>query len=206
THTYVWPVPERAGPGPGDPTSVAWLYHSHASSPRDTNAGLIGAILVTARDRARPDATPVDVDREFVTLFKIYDENQSPYLEANIRAHAGAPEGIDLDDGGFVESNLLHAINGTVYGNLPVMTMRVGERVRWYVLGLGNETDLHTVHWHGNTGLEAGQRLDTLGLLPGESLEIDMRPDNPGTWLFHCHVDDHMRGGMQAFYEVLPTR
>ncbi|MGH7573049.1 MAG: multicopper oxidase domain-containing protein, partial [Gemmatimonadota bacterium] len=42
THTYVWPVPERAGPGPGDPTSVAWLYHSHASSPRDTNAGLIG--------------------------------------------------------------------------------------------------------------------------------------------------------------------
>ncbi|MGH7549594.1 MAG: multicopper oxidase domain-containing protein [Gemmatimonadota bacterium] len=205
THTYVWPIPERAGPGPGDPSSVAWLYHSHVSTPRDTNAGLIGAILVTGQDHARPDGSPVDVDREFVTLFKIYDENQSPYLEENVRTHTGDPESVDPDDEGFIESNLLHAINGTVYGNLPVMTMGVGERVRWYVLGLGNEADLHTVHWHGNTGIESGQRLDTLGLLPGESLEIDMRPDNPGKWLFHCHVDDHMMGGMQAFYRVLPA-
>jgi FtsP/CotA-like multicopper oxidase with cupredoxin domain len=204
THTYVWPVPERAGPGPDDPSSVVWLYHSHVSSPNDTNAGLIGAIVVTARDQAREDATPADVDREFVTLFKIYDENLSPYLDANLRAHAGDPEGVDLEDEGFVESNLLHAINGYVYGNMPLMTMRIGERVRWYVLGLGNEADIHTAHWHGNTGLEAGHRTDTVGVLPGLMLEVDMIPDNPGTWMFHCHVDDHILGGMQALYQVLP--
>ena len=29
THTYVWEVPARAGPGPDDGSSVMWMYHSH---------------------------------------------------------------------------------------------------------------------------------------------------------------------------------
>ena len=29
THTYIWEVPERAGPGPDDGSSVMWMYHSH---------------------------------------------------------------------------------------------------------------------------------------------------------------------------------
>jgi hypothetical protein len=30
-----------------------------------------------------------------------------------------------------------------------------------------------------------------------------MRPDNVGTWLFHCHVTDHMAGGMMTRYRSL---
>jgi hephaestin len=30
----------------------------------------------------------------------------------------------------------------------------------------------------------------------------DMVPDDPGTWLFHCHVEDHMMAGMAALYQV----
>jgi hephaestin len=30
----------------------------------------------------------------------------------------------------------------------------------------------------------------------------DMQPDDPGTWLFHCHVADHVTAGMQALYDV----
>ena len=204
THTYVWPVPERAGPGPNDPSSVVWLYHSHVDSPGDTNAGLIGAIVVTARDRARADATPVDVDREFVTLFKIYDENLSPYLEANVLAHAGAPEGVDAQDEGFVESNLLHGINGYVYGNLPGLNMGLRQRVRWYVMGMGTEVDLHTPHFHGNTVLVGGMRSDVLSVLPATMVTADMVPDDPGTWLYHCHVNDHILAGMLALYNVAP--
>jgi FtsP/CotA-like multicopper oxidase with cupredoxin domain len=33
---------------------------------------------------------------------------------------------------------------------------------------------------------------------------VDMVPDNPGTWMFHCHIDDHMEAGMAAFYKVEP--
>ncbi|MGZ5835968.1 MAG: multicopper oxidase domain-containing protein [Xanthobacteraceae bacterium] len=29
-----------------------------------------------------------------------------------------------------------------------------------------------------------------------------MRPDNKGTWLFHCHVNDHLTAGMAALYTV----
>jgi len=202
-HVYLWPVPARAGPGPGDPSSIVWLYHSHVSEPRDSNAGLIGPIIVTARDEARADATPRDVGREFVALFKIFDENMSPYLAENVRRYAEGqmPTG-EEDAEAFAESNLMHTINGYVYGNLPGLDMRLGERVRWYVVDLGNEADLHTAHWHGNTGLLSGHRTDVVELLPGTMAEFDMVPDDPGTWLFHCHVDDHIMAGMQALYRV----
>ena len=32
----------------------------------------------------------------------------------------------------------------------------------------------------------------------------DIVPDNPGTWLFHCHVAGHLNAGMQSHYVVLP--
>jgi len=35
-------------------------------------------------------------------------------------------------------------------------------------------------------------------------LVADMVPDNPGVWLFHCHVSNHLLMGMQGRYEVLP--
>jgi hephaestin len=202
THTYTLPVPERAGPGPQDASSVLWMYHSHIDEPRDANTGLVGPIIITDRGRARADGRPNDVDREFVTLFMIIDENKSFLLEENIENAPGAePESDD-----FHEANLKHSINGYIYGNLPVedLTMRLGERVRWYVFGLGNEVDLHTPHWHGQTLLWQGMRVDLTELLPGTMRVLDMVPDNPGVWLYHCHVDDHMSAGMLARVLVVP--
>ena len=72
------------------------------------------------------------------------------------------------------------------------MTMRKGERVRWYLMGMGTEVDLHTPHWHGNTVTAVGMRTDVVSLLPGSMIVADMVPDDPGTWLFHCHVNDHI--------------
>ncbi|MFQ5927899.1 MAG: multicopper oxidase domain-containing protein, partial [Terriglobia bacterium] len=95
THTYIWPVPERAGPGPGDPSSLVWLYHSHVDEPKDVNAGLVGTIIVSARGTTKPDGTPKDVDREFVGLFMVFDENQSWYIDHNIQTYAGDPKSID---------------------------------------------------------------------------------------------------------------
>ena len=80
THTYIWEVPERAGPGPNDPSSIVWLYHSHVDEPKDVESGLIGAILVTRKGMAGPTGRPKDVDREFVTLLMLVDENTSWYL------------------------------------------------------------------------------------------------------------------------------
>jgi FtsP/CotA-like multicopper oxidase with cupredoxin domain len=203
TYTYTWRVPERAGPAHGDPSSVMWMYHSHVDEVSDTYAGLIGPIVVTRAGEARPDGRPKDVDQEFFANFMVADENQSPYLDRNVRKYAGRPSSVDPEDEAFRESNLMHSINGYVYGSQPMMRMRKGEHVRWYVMGMGTEVDLHTPHWHGNVVTTGhGMRTDVLSLLPADMMTVDMRPDTSGTWLFHCHVADHITAGMQTRYLV----
>ncbi len=199
---YDWLVPERAGPGPSDGSSLVWLYHSHVHAPKDSNAGLIGAMIITARGKARPDGSPKDVDREFVTLFNIFDENKSWYFDVNMKTYLGATNKVNTNDLLFIESNLKHTINGFIFANMPLMTMKQGERVRWYLLGMGSETDLHTAHWHGNSVLYHGHRTDVVELLPASMKVADMIADNPGVWMYHCHVNDHMMEGMSARYQV----
>ncbi len=217
TFTYVWEVPERAGPGPADPSSVLWLYHSHVHEPKDVNSGLIGPIIVSRRGSTKLDGRPKDVDREFVTLFFVYDENQSWYMDHNIQTYTSDPKGVKrvefvpvLPDGtvsflgsGFSAVNHKYSINGMVFGNLPMMTMKKGARVRWYVMTVGDGFNFHTPHWHGNVVSQDGKRTDVVTLLPAQMLVADMVPDNPGIWMFHCHVSEHLEGGMHAHYQVL---
>jgi FtsP/CotA-like multicopper oxidase with cupredoxin domain len=218
THTYIWKVPERAGPGPNDPSSIVWLYHSHNFEGHDTNAGLIGSIIITRKGMARPDGTPKDVDREFVTSFFIIDENNSWYLDHNIEAHTTEPKTVkkldssptDADGNfsivgsGFISANIRATINGYLFGNMPMITMHKGDHVRWYLISLGNGLNFHTPHWHGNVVTVNGQRTDVLFLSPAQMITADMVPDDVGTWMYHCHVSDHMEAGMMAMYQVLP--
>jgi manganese oxidase len=201
-HTYTWLVPDRAGPGPHDGSSVMWMYHSHTDEVQDTYAGLMGPMVITARGKARPDGTPRDVDREVFELFSVMNENNSPYLEVNEHRFAQPPYA-DPDEEEFQESNLMHSINGYVFGNQPMLTLTKGERVRWYVMGMGTEVDLHTPHWHGNTVVVGGMRTDVINLLPATMVVADMVPDDVGIWLFHCHVNDHLTAGMVTRYQVV---
>lgn len=47
-------------------------------------------------------------------------------------------------------------------------------------------------------------RADVFDLFPGTFQTVEMIPRNPGTWLLHCHVTDHVHAGMEATYTVLP--
>merc|ERR1712083_463354 len=44
---------------------------------------------------------------------------------------------------------------------------------------------------------------DVVQLLPAYSATVDMYVDTPGTWFYHCHVNDHVEAGMVATYTVL---
>jgi len=211
-HVYVWPVPERAGPGKNDPSSILWMYHSHVHEEQDISSGLMGPIIVSARGSAKPDGMPRDVDREFVVAFAEIDENASRYLPVNLKMYAkdaagahiepvfAVPQVVPSDDAQF---NFKETINGFTYGNGPVFTMHLGERVRWYLMS-ATGFEIHSPHWHGNTVEVQGSRTDVVGLLPMGMVVADMVPDNPGIWLLHCHVSNHLRMGMQARYQVLP--
>lgn len=198
--TYEWSVPERSGPGPQDPSSIVWLYHSHVDEVADTNAGLIGAIIISRKGFLQNNGKLKGIDREFVVLFSVMDENKSWLLDKNMGQMASL--NIKPDDPEFVESNLMHSMNGFVYSNIKGLVMNKGEKVRWYQIALGTEVDLHTPHWHGNTLTETGKRVDVLNLLPGTHITVDMTPDNPGTWMYHCHVNDHIEAGMMGSYLV----
>lgn len=203
--TYVWEVAASAGPAPGEPSSKAWLYHSHVGND-ETNLGLMGAIVVTDPARARPDGTPRDVDREFATLFMLFDESGlgAEAIEAAEYANlpglaSNAPAKAWWEIQQMVQQGGRSAINGYVFGNLPGLEMNEGERTRWYLFALGSERDFHTAHWHGLRVLEEGRRrTDVIDLLPATMKVADAVADSPGTWLFHCHVADHMREGMFA--------
>ena len=223
TFTYEWDVSEGAGPGPDDASSIAWAYQSHVSEYKDVASGLVGAIIVARRGQMNSDGTPKDVDREIVALFTAFNENESWYAQENVAAHISAADqkslvGRDANFSdsqgyftftgtGFAETNYKFSVNGYLYGDGPVMTVKQGQRVRWYLLDMGDvgALNFHTPHWHGNTVLSHGTRRDTLFLLPLGTETADMVPDAPGLWLLHCHLDDHMEAGMMARYEVLPV-
>jgi manganese oxidase len=182
--TYHWFANASSGPGPGQLSSVVWWYHAHVDPGVEINAGLLGPIIVTAKGKAKPDGSPKDVDREFVASFMIFNEL------------GGKPEG------------QFYSINGFIFGNLPGLVMKQGEKVRWHLLGMGNEIDLHSPHWHGETVTDGRRNTDVIELLPGSMTSVDMLADNPGTWMFHCHVEDHMEAGMTAVFTIYspPTR
>ncbi len=214
TYTYTWEVPERAGPAEMDGSSILWTYHSHVDEAGDTNAGLIGPMVITRKGDLGSNGLPKGVDREEFALFTVFNEMRSPYLWDNIGRYVENQSAVEYQmaltgggdeaGGGFAESELLHAINGYVFGNGPGYSMHVGERVRWYAIGLGTELDVHTPHWHGNTLTMNGMRTDMVELLPMSMKVLDMVPDDPGVWQFHCHVNDHLDSGMLTTYTVLP--
>ena len=209
THTYRWLAAERAGPSPGEPSSSLWMYHSHVDEAMDVNSGLIGPLVVTARGKAKPDGSPRDVDREIVVTFAEIDENLSWYIDDNIKQFALEPEKVKKVVGpSFIDpfgiTNLKESVNGFIYGNGSLPTMSVGDRVRWYVMSTTN-FELHAPHWHGNVVLAQHMKTDVLNLGTMGMIVADMTADNPGTWLFHCHVGPHLTAGMQALYTVRPA-
>lgn len=208
TFTYIWQLDDMSGPQPDEPSSKGWLYHSHCKDDEEINLGLMGFIVVTDPARARPDGTPADVDREMPAMFVIFDE--TPEDEA--LEYAGTEAGKRMTPRTAAETLNLsatsrrHSINGRLFGNLEGLDMRQGERVRWYLGALGEETGLHTAHWHGARVREEGRRVvDVISLLPGETKTADHLADHPGTWLLHCHISDHMMEGMFANYTVHPA-
>jgi hephaestin len=211
TYVYVWPVPERAGPGPMDGSSVMWMYHSHVDEVRDINTGLFGPIIITARGKARPDGSPNDVDREIVASFMQVEEQDSWLAKENFLP---SPDSV-FSRGPKPNPSLPQdaypwfvkfTINGFVHGSMPLsaLTMRKGERVRWYLMASTNDFDFHAPHWHGNTVILNGMRTDVAQLAMMQMAVADMVPDDVGTWLFHCHVSFHNEEGMAVRYRVMP--
>jgi manganese oxidase len=177
TYTYTWTaMPDSVG---------TWPYHDHSLASGITkdgpvmefNAelGMFGIIAIT-------DHTTPAVDQEFFLFFHDLYQADVPSLSQ------------DYD-----------CFNGASYlGNTPTFSAKVGDRVRWRVAALGKEFHVFHVHGHRWTD-EAGRFVDSQILGPSTALTVEFTEDNPGDWLYHCHVTDHMAGGMVGWYRVSQT-
>lgn len=210
SYTYRWEVRPEFAPTDDDANCLTWVYHSHIDAPRDITTGLIGALLTCKKGILKETNEPVqslkesarnDVDQDVFLMFNVVDENMSWYMDDNIE-RCGDPAGVDPEDPDFGESNLMHAINGYMFGNLPGIELCQDRAVAWHLFGMGNEVDIHSAFFHGNTLLDRGHRTDVLSLFPATFATAEMVPKSGGKWLLTCQVNDHLQAGMQAFYEV----
>jgi FtsP/CotA-like multicopper oxidase with cupredoxin domain len=90
--------------------------------------------------------------------------------------------------------------------------LAVLQRGRSYIFMLRNASRLlHPIHIHGHTFtvLRSDRRAlpvhhaDTVVLGPEETIEVAFVADNPGRWMFHCHVIEHQETGMMGYLEVV---
>jgi FtsP/CotA-like multicopper oxidase with cupredoxin domain len=107
------------------------------------------------------------------------------------------------------------AINGTAWpdrehSRIPP-PLALLDRGRSYVFRLKNGSQLiHPIHIHGHSFkvLASDQRAfpvhhaDTVLLMPEETVDVAFVADNPGRWMFHCHVIEHLETGMMGYVEV----
>jgi FtsP/CotA-like multicopper oxidase with cupredoxin domain len=102
----------------------------------------------------------------------------------------------------FMEMGDFQSIDGRAFvGNTPVFRSKVGDLVQWDVMAMGSEH--HSFHIHGHRWLtNGGIPRDTQTLGPAESFRFRWRERDPGTWLYHCHVEEHMAAGMIGTYRV----
>ncbi len=91
----------------------------------------------------------------------------------------------------------------------PIVVLKHG---RSYVLALNNDTAWHhPIHLHGHSfrvisrngrPTSHNEWQDTVLMAPRERVEIAFVADNRGNWMFHCHVLEHMAGGMMGVIRV----
>ena len=95
-------------------------------------------------------------------------------------------------------------INGrTGAGNTPTLRAKVGQDVAMYAFGA--DMFFHDFHVHGHRWRDSGGRpLDNETVGPGEGITARWTEDNPGRWLYHCHVFAHQDAGMAGWYLVEP--
>lgn len=91
----------------------------------------------------------------------------------------------------------------------PLLHLKNGEHVHLHMI---NETDfIHPMHLHGHffrvlaiNGVANPQRewRDTVIMGPRQSVDVAFVADNPGEWMYHCHILDHAAGGMMGTIAV----
>jgi FtsP/CotA-like multicopper oxidase with cupredoxin domain len=91
----------------------------------------------------------------------------------------------------------------------PLAELKLGKS---YIFQLENVTPhAHPIHLHGMsfTTVSSSTRdvmplvSDTYLIQPDEKVQLAFVADNPGDWMFHCHIIEHQKTGMTSYLRVV---
>lgn len=98
----------------------------------------------------------------------------------------------------------------------PTLTFKEGKKVYLTLTNVGMTMrpdlfDPHTVHWHGfpfATPIFDGEPMASISINMGSSLTYFYVVPEPGTYMYHCHVEatEHMQMGMLGNLYVTPKQ
>jgi len=151
------------------------MYHAHAHSQVSVPNGMFG--VITVGDRGLPLGKTVSG----VTIPDEIDLVQEIPMV--------------LNDAGVIG----YSLNGKSF---PATDPIVVDRGDWFLVHYYNEgLQIHPMHLHGTRqlvfskdGIPLDQPywVDVLNVAPGERYSILANPQDPGVWVYHCHILTHV--------------
>ncbi|MEO5817549.1 MAG: multicopper oxidase domain-containing protein, partial [Gemmatimonadaceae bacterium] len=184
--------------------SGSYFYHSHMRPDRQQAFGLYGALIIRPR---QPDAEPPVAIDYVVQLQEWLNRDGLTYPAM-------------LMEGALPN---YFTINGKSYPATDTLRVRVGQRVKFRIIGTNNNF-IHPMHMHGGpftvvardgVTLSPSARFDAdvINVGPGQRYDVIWPAREPGKWIFHCHIPHHTLnnnveeqggGGLTLVVDVTP--
>jgi plastocyanin len=208
---------------------TSW-YHCHVDSAHHVDMGMHGAFIVEPKkEKLAYDREYIMILDEWPTAHLHVHSNPSPepgHDEHGIMTlHEESPPVHEHKDEEVFKRDwypVTHPAHQDVYDGFTIngksfpftepVLVKKGERVRIRYINVGYQQHFMHTHSHRFTVVARDgsyvnepQKIDTIGVGPGQRVDIILEANNPGTWPFHCHRLDHVTnehtypGGMLTF-------
>ncbi|XP_049728341.1 coagulation factor VIII isoform X3 [Elephas maximus indicus] len=205
TKSYFWQVQRHMAPTEDEFDCKAWAYFSDVDLEKDLHSGLIGPLLICHTNTLNPAHGRQLTVQEFALLFTIFDETKSWYFTENMERNCKAPCNIQMEDPAFKKNYVFHAINGYVMDTLPGLVMAQDQRIRWYLLSMGSNENIHSIHFSGHVFTirkKEEYKMAVYNLYPGMFETVEMLPSKAGIWRVECLIGEHLQAGMSTLFLV----
>ncbi|XP_028641087.1 coagulation factor VIII [Grammomys surdaster] len=205
TKIYFWKVQHHMAPTEDEFDCKAWAYFSDVDLERDMHSGLIGPLLICHTNTLNPAHGRQVTVQEFALLFTVFDETKSWYFPENVERNCKTPCNIQIEDPTLKENYRFHAINGYVMDTLPGLVMAQYQRIRWYLLSMGNNENIQSIHFSGHVFTvrkKEEYKMAVYNLYPGVFETLEMLPSRPGIWRVECLIGEHLQAGMSTLFLV----
>ncbi|XP_052027784.1 coagulation factor VIII isoform X7 [Apodemus sylvaticus] len=205
TKIYFWKVQHHMAPTEDEFDCKAWAYFSDVDLERDMHSGLIGPLLICHMNTLNPAHGRQVSVQEFALLFTIFDETKSWYFTENVERNCKTPCNIRMEDPTLKENYRFHAINGYVMDTLPGLVMAEDQRIRWYLLSMGNNENIQSIHFSGHVFTvrkKEEYKMAVYNLYPGVFETLEMIPSRAGIWRIECLIGEHLQAGMSTLFLV----